>query len=82
MNEDQLRTLVRAAVAKHLGRSAPPPASFPGPAALAPSHAATIIAAPHASHAVYLALVNTSEACVIEPDVPCTHCNYCKSHGH
>ena len=19
---------------------------------------------------------------VIEPDVPCTHCNYCKSHGY
>jgi hypothetical protein len=22
------------------------------------------------------------EACVIEPDVTCNHCGYCRSHGH
>jgi hypothetical protein len=23
-----------------------------------------------------------SDACIIEPSVPCTHCGYCKSYGH
>jgi hypothetical protein len=23
-----------------------------------------------------------SDACIIEPAVPCTHCGYCKSYGH
>ena len=97
MNDDQLRMLVRAAVAKHLGRTEPSAALAPpglsgvppfasssaaAPAAAAPVHAAAVIAAPHASHAVYLALVNSSDACVIEPGVPCNHCNYCRSHGH
>jgi hypothetical protein len=36
----------------------------------------------HASHGLYVALVNVGDACVIEPTVSCTHCNYCKSHGH
>ncbi len=36
----------------------------------------------HPSHAVFLSLVNTTEACVIEPSVPCTHCNFCKSQGY
>jgi hypothetical protein len=78
MNDHELRALVRDAVARHLGRGA----LAPGPAV------SSLAAAPSgdwhhdASHAVYLTLVNTTEACVIEPDVPCTHCNYCKSHGH
>jgi hypothetical protein len=36
----------------------------------------------HASHAVYLRLVNTTEQCVVEPAVACSHCNFCKSHGY
>jgi hypothetical protein len=36
----------------------------------------------HPSHYQYLALVNVGEACVIEPDVTCNHCGYCRSHGH
>jgi threonine dehydrogenase-like Zn-dependent dehydrogenase len=36
----------------------------------------------HASHDVYLTLVNVGDACLIEPSVTCSHCNYCKSHGH
>ena len=36
----------------------------------------------HASHAVYVTVVNAGDSCVIEPDVPCNHCDYCKSHGH
>ena len=69
-----LRALVRDAVARHLGG---PSAGSPPSAALSDAPAAT-----HASHGVYITLVNVSDACVIEPDVPCTHCQYCKSHGH
>jgi hypothetical protein len=71
MNDEELRALVRDAVARHLGRgSATPP---PAPAA-AP--------APHPSHVMYLALVNEGDACLIEPAVTCNHCGYCRSHGH
>ena len=37
----------------------------------------------HASHAIYMQLVNdNSGACLIEPTVACNHCGYCQSHGH
>ena len=81
MNDHELRELVRDAVARHLGgrgASAEPrlPAA-PSPA-LHASHGVT----GHASHAIYLTVVNSGESCVIEPAVPCDHCGYCKSHGH
>jgi len=77
MNDLELRALVRDAVARHLGRSA----SLASP----PAAASEPIGAPwqaHPSHAIHLTVVNVGDACVIEPSVPCTHCNYCKSHGH
>jgi hypothetical protein len=74
MNEQQVRALVRDAVARHL------PAADPSPS---PSRSATSAASwHHASHAQYLRLVNETDACVIEPAVLCNHCGYCKSHGH
>jgi threonine dehydrogenase-like Zn-dependent dehydrogenase len=74
MNDSELRALVREAVERHLGRGAgqvSPPAA-PSPVSIGQ----------HPSHGIYLAVVNTSDACVIEPSVPCNHCNYCRSHGH
>ena len=78
MNEAELRALVRDAVSRHLGggASASGPAASPFVPAVAP------VAAPHASHGIYIALVNNTDACIIEPSVPCEHCGYCKSHGH
>ena len=73
MNNDELRALVRQVVADKLRE-------LSGAATGAPDQVATYSG--HASHAVYVTVVNTGDACVIEPDVPCTHCNYCKSHGH
>jgi hypothetical protein len=85
VSEDQLRALIREAVARHLGgASAPvvsaavsrpevPVAAFQPP----PANAAL-----HVSHYQYLALVNVGDACVIEPAVTCNHCGYCRSHGH
>jgi hypothetical protein len=74
MTRDELRALARQIVSDRLR----PPANAPETAAGRP--VATY--SDHSSHDVYVTLVNTGDACVIEPDVPCTHCNYCKSHGH
>ena len=71
MNEQDLRALVRAAVARQMGTGAPPPESHePVPLRL------------FSSHTLYSGLVNVGDACVIEPAVKCDHCGYCKSHGY
>ncbi|MBI4263892.1 MAG: hypothetical protein HY657_05935 [Acidobacteria bacterium] len=74
MTEQELRALVREAVARHGGLS---PA---GPAA----HAVAVAPRLHASHGVFL-LPSGADAdgpCLIEPAVRCNHCGYCKSYGH
>lgn len=80
MNDQELRALVRDAVARHLG--ARTPASQMSPMAPLAASREPHGFAGHASHAIYLAVVNPGESCVIEPSVPCDHCGYCKSHGH
>ena len=78
MTDDELRAVVRDAVQRHIGGRVSPPASS----------APTIVSSDepawrhHASHAQYLTVINVGDACVIEPDVECNHCGYCKSHGH
>jgi hypothetical protein len=76
MNDQELRALVREAVARHLGGGQP--AAPPSPA-LRPRDEPL---GAHPSHAMYLMLVNSTDACLIEPAVGCTHCGYCQSHGH
>ncbi|MGH9310386.1 MAG: hypothetical protein ACRD1U_13495 [Vicinamibacterales bacterium] len=70
MNEEQLRALVRDAVARHLGaadqgRRDERPLSFTA----------------DASHFRYT-LPESDGPCLIEPAVRCNHCGYCQSHGH
>jgi hypothetical protein len=84
MNDQQLRALVRDAVARHLGR-APEVTPTPHPALEPPPvvhHHQPHPWRDHASHQLYVSLVNVDGACVIEPAVACDHCGYCKSHGH
>lgn len=81
MNEQELRALVRDAVAKQLGR----PADFPSRPVMPPMREPSPDKdfARHISHAIYLIPAESdSGPCLIEPNVPCTHCNFCKSHGH
>lgn len=81
MTDAELRALVRDAVARHLTRTAEPAVRPVAP--LPPT--TTIDAVPwrgHASHQLYVSLVNVDSSCVIEPAVQCDHCGYCKSHGH
>lgn len=73
MTEQELRALVREALARHAGVSATV-GERPAPGVL---HL-------HPSHALF-PLSTGSDAdgpCLIEPAVMCTHCGYCKSYGH
>jgi hypothetical protein len=83
MNDHELRALVRDAVARHLGRGPQPSEPLPMVSAVAPAQARGERPwLQHHSHGQYLAVINTGDACVIEPSVNCDHCGYCKSHGH
>ena len=78
MTEQELRALVRDAIARHLG-----------PAEHARSVTGQVPGTPgglrhHPSHAMFV-LPSGADAdgpCLIEPAVACNHCGYCKSLGH
>jgi hypothetical protein len=78
MDEQQLRALVRDAIARHLGPAPVPasgPVTVPGPLA----------ATPQASIAVaqfHIARAPGEIDCVIEPSVTCNHCGHCLCYGH
>jgi hypothetical protein len=80
MTDDQLRALVRDAVARHLGQALPAPA-MAGPPAAATS---VTILLRHPSHYRYTLASgeDIDGPCLIEPTVRCNHCGYCQSHGH
>ena len=80
MNDAELRALVREAVGRHFAGGLRPPELHTSGENPAPNRRAA--AEGHASHAMYLTLVNVGDACLIEPAVTCNHCGYCKSHGH
>jgi hypothetical protein len=72
MTEQELRVLVRAAIARHTGTAAEPVS-----ARITAVHQ-------HASHGL-MALPAGADGdglCIIEPAVACNHCGYCKSVGH
>jgi hypothetical protein len=82
MTEQEIRQLVRDAIARQAGTAPPVPAPLhlrtPAPAfaeasAGRPSH--------HASHGLFV-LSESDGPCLIEPAVSCNHCGYCKSYGH
>lgn len=79
MTEQELRALVRAAIARNA-------AGAPGGAAPRAAHDGGFATAArqHPSHAMLPLSAGGDEdgPCVIEPAVPCTHCGYCKSYGH
>ena len=71
MNEQELRSMIRESVARHLSSGAPPAAAQPE----------------YLAHAAFvrLPLVRGGDddgACLIEPTVRCNHCGYCQSFGH
>ena len=97
MNEQELRSLVREAVERHLGRrpaqgatqvapySSPEGRSFEDePSDVRRARRQSRFEG-HPSH-ILLKVVPGSEAddgmCVIEPAVRCNHCGFCQSCGH
>jgi hypothetical protein len=76
MTEQELRALVREAIARHLEG----PGGAPGPAPSVFVPVASVVQA-HLSHAKF-ALPALGESCIIEPTVACNHCGFCKSYGH
>ena len=71
MTEQELRALVREAIARHAGsRQAAPPQPDPF--------------RQHASHGVFPLLRGNDDdgLCVIEPTIRCNRCGYCLSYGH
>ena len=72
MTEQELRSLVREAIARHTVK----------PADVIPPRSTSVHQ--HASHAL-IALPAGADGdglCIIEPAVACNHCGYCKSLGH
>ena len=81
MHEDELRALIRDAIAQHLGgRGARAGSSASRPSSL--SARAPYLT--HLSHGrfVFLAPTDPDAPCVVEPQVRCHHCGFCQSYGH
>jgi hypothetical protein len=77
MTDDELRSLVREAIARHLGQDVSAPAAAVHPTPRDPAWRA------HPSFGKFLTLHNDPRgACLIEPAVQCTHCGFCLSYGH
>ena len=71
MTEQELRLLVREAIAKQVGQRSQ----------ASPLEARFLSQTAHASHGTFDLPALGSE-CIIEPSVTCNHCGYCKSYGH
>jgi hypothetical protein len=72
MSEIDLRALVRDAVRRHIGQ----------PTTAGPSPASSESGGRSLTQGLYVALVNQTDDCLIEPSVRCNHCGYCKTHGY
>lgn len=72
MNDEELRMLVREAIARQLGRAREG----------APEMVPATFLRDHLSHAQFGVPSGPGGTCVIEPAVMCNHCGYCKSYGH
>ena len=85
MHEDDLRALIRDAIARHLGPrdgrdGSPSRPNGSGPASRSLGEGWKS----HLSHGrfVFLAPTDPDAPCVVEPQVRCHHCGFCQSYGH
>lgn len=82
MTEEELRRIVRSAIARHLGSGAREGEAHPERPGLGPRPDP-----PWRSHPSFGKLLVTrgdeeGGPCLIEPSVRCNHCGYCQSLGH
>ena len=82
MTEQELRVLVRQAVAFHIGGRPGHTERDHAVQAHAASDVAATLYRQHTSHTMFTLPTEPGDACVIEPAVSCTHCGFCKSYGH
>ena len=88
MNDDELRSLIRAAIQKHMGGAAAESASARetvSASGFAGSNSDQLrrdrlVSISFAQYQLERAKDDTS--CLIEPAVQCNHCGFCKCHGH
>lgn len=77
ISEQELRAMIRDAIARHTGAGAPRESARP------PVDPETIVTVHvHASHGRFAVAGTPDGDCVIEPNHRCDHCGYCKSLGH
>ncbi len=83
MTEEELRLVVRQAIARVRGASNAPAPSHPAPSD-ALSHPWHLSHLSHSSHLTFPvpAGADAEGPCIIDPAVMCNHCGYCKSMGH
>jgi hypothetical protein len=82
VTDDEIRSLVRVAIQKHLGA---PTHAESGVGRTAPGSAAAppqppVLSISFGRYALPRAEDDTM--CIIEPAVKCNHCGYCQCHGH
>jgi hypothetical protein len=84
MTDDQLRALVRDAVARHLAPSLPGAAAPDATARPAMPTAVPLSVTKHPGfHRYLLPRADGDDGrCLIEPAVRCNHCGFCESHGY
>lgn len=80
MDDDQVRLLVRQAIARHMGApQAPAAVDHAAAAAVTPAPALP----PHVAFARFHLVRPAGESeCLIEPSVACNHCGHCQCYGH
>lgn len=74
MTDDEIRQLVRNAIARHLGPTPGGAVGPPGPPVAPP------VPISFARYAIPRPADDVM--CVVEPAVRCNHCGYCQCHGH
>jgi hypothetical protein len=76
VNEQELRDMIRASIARHVGTGV-------GAAHLQPPEPAAAFRAQVSHFRFSLAQGSDGDgACLIEPAVRCNHCGFCQSYGH
>lgn len=82
MNDDEIRSLIRSAIQKHMGGAGEvrlkPDATGTGPDTTGVLELPVSIS--FGQYQLERSAGDTS--CLIEPAVQCNHCGFCKCHGH
>jgi hypothetical protein len=81
MNDEELRSLIRAAIQRHM-HADPDVSGASGFSRIVPAPAPTPVAVSISFGQYRLERAAGDTSCLIEPAVQCNHCGFCKCHGH